>query len=177
MPKYKRIMILGGAGAGKTVISDQLSVGLNIPVFHLDYSYWQPDWQRPDEEEWVKEVEELSKTDEWIMDGTYYSSLDSRLQRADLVIYLDINKWTRCFGILKRYLNNQKGHSLPLGCKNQLDKEFLHWAFVYKKVYGQKVLDKIKENNTYDFVKFKSRRKAQKFVKNLIKRNGEIENV
>ena len=174
MPKYKRIMILGGAGAGKTFISDLLSQGLNIPVYHLDYSYWQPNWVRPDEEKWVKEVAELSKTDEWVMDGTYCSSLDSRLQRADLVIYLDINRWTRCFSIFKRYLNDNEHQNLPLGCKPRLDKQFLHWAFVYKKNYGTKVLKKVKEYDTYKFVKFKSRKKAQKFVEDIINRNGEM---
>lgn len=136
--KYKRIMIIGGGGAGKTTLANELAKLFNIDVYHLDKLYWLPNWQRPDKETWFKKMEELLKLDSWIIDGTYESTLTKRLEKADLVIYLKINKYVRIRNILKRIKKSKhtSRDDLALGCTEKLNLSFLKWAFQYDKKYA-----------------------------------------
>ena len=90
--KYKRIIVLGSTGSGKTVLSNSISKRTGIPVVHLDKEYWLPNWGRPTQDEWIEKLSTLVNNEEWIMDGNYIESLDERLKQADLVIVLDIEK-------------------------------------------------------------------------------------
>lgn len=39
-----KICVIGGAGFGKTVLTDNLSRVLNIPVYHLDALEFESNW-------------------------------------------------------------------------------------------------------------------------------------
>ncbi|MDL2203738.1 hypothetical protein QQF51_13830 [Brucella intermedia] len=40
----KRIMIIGGAGSGKSSLARALGDITGLPVVHIDTLYWQPGW-------------------------------------------------------------------------------------------------------------------------------------
>ncbi len=88
--KYKKIVVLGAGGSGKTTLAKKLAKKSGIKVYHLDKEYWLPNWQKPDYKQWESKIENLTKQDNWIMDGNYIDTLDIRLSNADLVIMLDI---------------------------------------------------------------------------------------
>ena len=87
----KRVMVIGCGGASKSTFSKQLHSITNLEVFHLDKYYWQPDWVESQTEEWNEQVVEISKKENWIIDGNYGSSMDIRIARADTIIYLDFS--------------------------------------------------------------------------------------
>ena len=57
--KYKRIIVLGSTGSGKTVLSNSISQRTGIPVVHLDKEYWLPNWGRPTQDEWINKLSTL----------------------------------------------------------------------------------------------------------------------
>lgn len=95
-----RIFITGNAGAGKTTLAKDLAAQLSVPAFHLDQIVWQPHWQKAPEHERAEALEQITQTENWIIEGV---SEVVRLQ-ADLTIFLDVPRFICLLRCLKRNL-------------------------------------------------------------------------
>ena len=51
---YKKIMIIGNNGSGKSYFAKELSKITNMPLFHLDLEFWKPNWEHISENEWIE---------------------------------------------------------------------------------------------------------------------------
>ncbi len=170
--KYKRIIILGSGGSGKTTLARFIGKKLNIPVYHLDKEYWLPNWERPDEKEWEERVKTLIKEPSWIMDGNYIDTLDIRLNEADLVIMLDIKKSLCVASVIYR---NIKGHFVKRtdigdGCKDSFDKhffDFISWVKAFKTSYYSKLINLCIEYPNIDIKLFTTRKGARQFIERI----------
>lgn len=173
MNKYKRILIIGSAGSGKTVLSNKLSKELNIEVTHLDKLYWLPNWKKQSDEYCLEITKELTNKEEWILDGNYIQTLDERLSKADLVIFLKINRFECIRSLFRRKKLTVKKKivrdDLADGCADKLDFCFLKWVFSFNKKYAPRLLEKI-NNYPHICVKtFSKREDAEKFILELSK--------
>ncbi len=88
----KKIMLIGSGGSGKSTLARQLGNILNIQVYHLDAIFWKPNWEGVSKEEQISIQTDLVKKDEWLIDGNYGGTLDIRMDAADTIIFLDINR-------------------------------------------------------------------------------------
>lgn len=100
-----KITIIGGSGTGKTTLATNLSLDLKLPVYHLDAFNYYPNWQERNKGERDKLILEKIKEDKWVIDGTYTSTLEERLNMSDLVIYLDYSTFAQIKGVLSRYFS------------------------------------------------------------------------
>lgn len=91
----ERILVLGSSGSGKSRFSKRLCAIMNREPVHLDALFWQPGWTPSEQGVWRRQVTSLVEKSNWIMEGTYESTLDVRLPRAQAVIYLDSSRY-RC---------------------------------------------------------------------------------
>jgi adenylate kinase family enzyme len=41
----RRVLVVGGPGAGKSTFARRLGEKLALPVIHLDFHYWRSGWQ------------------------------------------------------------------------------------------------------------------------------------
>ena len=103
---YKRISIIGGPGSGKTTLANILSKELELPAIHLDAINYEPNWVQVDKEKRDRIILEKTEQDNWIIDGNYKATLEKRLNRADLVIWLDYSTFTHLKGVFKRFMNS-----------------------------------------------------------------------
>ena len=117
-----RIAVIGISASGKTILSQHLSKKLNLPVFHMDSLYWQPNWQEVPESVWRAKEVNIIRQDQWIVEGYISKTSLDRLMQADAIIYKDINGLSACVNGLKRWLKhrNMPRNELP-NCPEPFD--------------------------------------------------------
>ncbi len=143
--QYKRIAIIGCCGAGKSTLAKILGEKLNLPVIHLDAYYWQPGRQETKQNEWLARQQELIKSDRWIIDGNYGSTMDIRLARANTIIWLDFNRYVCLRRVLKRYLQ-YAGNPRPdmaQGCPERFNWEFLEYVWNFPQIHRLRILERL----------------------------------
>jgi len=131
----KRILIMGNPGAGKSTLAIKLGELLGLPVIHLDKEYWQAGWVETERDLWRQKVRKMAATEEWIMDGTYRSTVDIRLPLADTVIYLDFPTHICLWRIFKRVFKgyNKSRPDMAEGCPEKVDFEFIKWTLNFRR--------------------------------------------
>ena len=80
---YKKILVLGNGGAGKSTFAADMGRRFSLPVVHLDKLWWLPGWVNRSTEEFDSLLfSELAKP-AWVMDGNYHRTLRARLAAAE----------------------------------------------------------------------------------------------
>ncbi len=90
MFSYKRIIVIGCPGAGKSTFSRKLHDATKIDLFHLDAIYWTSDCTHITREELIEKQKEIFKNDSFIIDGNFKSTLELRIKEADVVFLFDL---------------------------------------------------------------------------------------
>ncbi len=165
---YKRILIVGCPGAGKSSLSLEVAKKLNFPVVHLDKLYWLPDWVKRDREEFYGLMEvELLKT-EWIIEGNFKSSFSHRLKYADFCIFLDY-KVSVCEDGVRKRVEKYAGMSRPdmaEGCIEKEDPEFIEFVKNFRKTIRPKMIRALKNSKCAKII-FKNRKQAEKWLSKI----------
>ena len=138
--------MLGSSGSGKSTMARRLGDLLGLEVIHLDSYYWKPDWVPTPPDEWKHILKGLLARDRWVMDGNYPQSLEQRIDRADTVVFLDLNRYICLWRCLRRFARH-RGHNRPElapGCYEKIDGEFLRWIWRYPLDIKPQILDTLR---------------------------------
>lgn len=168
-----RILVLGASGAGKSTLARQLGGLLGLPVIHLDQHYHGPGWQEPPREVWDARVAELVGRDRWIIDGNYARSLELRLARADVAIWLDFPRRIYLARALKRVLTH-RGEVRPdaaPGCEERFDWAFFKWIWRWPRE-SRPAVERALAASTVPVVRLASPRELAKLLASLQTREG-----
>ena len=166
---YRRVLLLGCGGSGKSTLSRQLVQKTGLPLIHLDKEYWHPGWVKTPREEWRGRVAEMVKGDRWIIDGNFSNSLDIRLPRCDCVLLLDYSRMTCVLGVIRRVVSGL-GRTRPdmgEGCPEKADLSFLKWVWNFRKKELPGILEKINEFPDKTVIVFKDRKQARNWLEAL----------
>jgi adenylate kinase family enzyme len=93
----QRVVIIGNSGSGKSHLARKLSQGAQAEVIHLDQIFWLPggfNEKRP-REVIEREIEGKTMARAWIVEGVFGELAARFLDRAELLIWLDI-PWETC---------------------------------------------------------------------------------
>jgi adenylate kinase family enzyme len=81
---------MGTSGNGKTTVSRRLAAQLGVQYVELDAIYHQPGWTQLPLDEFRARVDEVTRGDGWVVDGSYRNFVaDIVLGRAQTVVWLD----------------------------------------------------------------------------------------
>ena len=129
-----KICIVGHSGSGKSTLAKNLASHYNIPVLHMDAYQFLPGWIEREKKEFKNIMADfLNQNDNWVIDGNYRRITPERFQLADMIIYLDFNRFFCLKSVISRYKKN-KGkarNDMAEGCAEKLDFEFIKWV-LYK---------------------------------------------
>ncbi|MFF2158535.1 DNA topology modulation protein FlaR [Paenibacillus chitinolyticus] len=109
----KRIHIIGSVGSGKTTLARRLSSEMGLPFYELDNVVWNRtssgDVRKMDEERDAC-LTEIVDADSWITEGAHCSGwVGPCLERAELIILLDTEYFTRLRRIISRFVRQKTG--------------------------------------------------------------------
>lgn len=98
-----KIVIIGNAGGGKSVLSAKLSKAFDIPLFKLDKLQWNPGWVPTPVEQFNKLHDEILLKPKWIIDGfATMESIEKRCIAATTIIFIDLPVLIHLWWTLKR---------------------------------------------------------------------------
>ena len=166
----KRVMVIGGSGAGKSTFARKLSAVTSLPVVHLDQLNWEPNWIQTAPDKAAARGRHAVAQDEWIIEGNYSITFAERIARADTIIFLDYPARTRVWRVLVRMLKyrGQTRPDLAKDCPERIDLTFLPWVWGYSKRGGRRRALKILDNykNRKQTMRLASNRDVEGFLRN-----------
>ena len=159
-----RISIIGGSGTGKTTLSESLGKELKLPVYHIDGIHHLKNWKIRNKEERDNIILDLIKKDKWIIDGTYRSTLQARLEKSELIIYLDYSTFAQIKGIMGRFIKNhgKEKPEIP-GCEERMTLKFFMFVVKWRKEKRKFIIDTLEEINKSKVLIFKKRKELNKW--------------
>jgi len=165
--RARRILVLGSSGAGKSVLSRELSRLLGLDTIHLDAHFWQSGFKPSDQAEWRIRVKDLVAGDAWVMDGTYESTLDVRLAAAELVIYVEESRARCLLRAAKRMTWLRRPQAdFPLG--HRFDPGLFRYIWQFSDATHPRVFDIIRrQRREADVVTLSGRRQSDAFLRAL----------
>lgn len=133
-----KIHIIGGPGSGKTFLADNLSKQLGIPHYDLDDLQWDNiannygTKRKPQERD--KLLNQILQSENWIIEGVYYSWCRQCFEAADKIYVLNVPRYIYRYRIIRRFIRRKLG--LEKGKKESLKSlvDLLRWADKYQKV-------------------------------------------
>lgn len=159
-----RISIIGGSGTGKTTLATNLGTELNLPIYHIDGIHHLKNWEKRDKQERDQIVLEKIRENKWVIDGTYRTTLKKRLEKSDLVIYLDYSTFAQLKGVLGRYIKNhgKEKKEIP-GCKEKMSLEFFLWVLHWRKNKRADIIQVINEIDNKKVIVFRKRKELNRW--------------
>ena len=140
----RRILVVGCSGAGKSTLSRQLSERLGLPYIAMDREFfWLPGWELRDRQEIRRMIGEAVAAESWIIDGNSPGTLDLRLPRTDLVIWLRLPRLLCLRRVLARRIRHA-GKSRPDmadGCPEKIDLDFLRYIWNFERKESPEIAD------------------------------------
>lgn len=157
----QKIIILGCAGSGKSTLSEKLRDATGLPLFHLDSIWWKPDRTHISREEFGQTLDEILRTDKWIIDGDYSRTYETRFQSCDTVIFLDYSVDVCMNGIKERV--GKVRADMPW-VEQKLDPELVKLVENYAKDNRPVILSLLEKYPDVNRFIFKSRLEASEWM-------------
>lgn len=162
---YRRVLILGCGGAGKSTFARAMGERFSLPVVHLDKIWWLPGWVTRSEEEFDALLRAELEKPCWVIDGNYERTAPLRLQSCDAAVFLDIPE-EECVRSVFARAEAYRGKSRPdmtEGCEEEVHGDFLDWIKNFNENKRGKMLRLLEESRKPYFV-FSSREAAYAWI-------------
>lgn len=159
----KKIIVIGSPGAGKSVFSRKLQALTGLPLYHLDNIWHKPDKTTLSKEEFDAWLSDITKAEQWILDGHYSRTLAMRFQACDTVFLLDYPVEICLDGVNKRIGKSRV--DMPW-IETQMGEEFRQWIMEFPTKALPKAYALIeKYSDTKKIFVLKSREETEKFLR------------
>jgi adenylate kinase family enzyme len=89
-----RILIIGNAGGGKSVLARKVAAKRGLPYREIDAITWKPGWEAFSQAEYEAAHAKLIAEENWVIDGLGWTeTLPERFARATEIILIDMPIW------------------------------------------------------------------------------------
>ncbi|MBN1305212.1 MAG: hypothetical protein JXA13_12320 [Anaerolineales bacterium] len=112
---YRRIVVVGTTGAGKSTLAGQLADRLNLALVELDALNWQPNWTNTPTEELLVKVDQATRGEAWVAAGNYECSRSITWTRAQAICWLDFPFCTILWRLVSRTVKRVQTRELLWG--------------------------------------------------------------
>lgn len=120
----KKAIVIGCPGAGKSTFSKKLSEISGLPLYHLDMIWHKKDKTNVSREEFDIALKNIMSKQEWIIDGNYARTIETRIKECDTIFFLDIPTEV-CLENVKKRIGKPR-NDMPW-TEEEFDDEFRSW--------------------------------------------------
>jgi adenylate kinase family enzyme len=123
---FKRTLIMGNAGCGKTWLASRLGTTLGLPVVHLDDMHWEPGHNGIARDKALRDadVRAAARADTWIMEGVYGQLVNMVLSRVTALIWIDLPEGECTENIRQRGMQGEES--------DEQFQDLLNWVAEYR---------------------------------------------
>lgn len=161
----QKIIVLGCPGSGKSTLSAKLRDATGLPLFHLDSIWWKADKSHISREEFDQKLDEILRTDKWIIDGDYSRTYEMRFKFCDTVIFLDYGI-DECMSGIKERIGKVRA-DMPW-TEQELDSELVKLVENYPEANRPVILSLLEKYPDVNRVVFKSRLEASEWMNRFV---------
>lgn len=164
-----KVIIIGCPGSGKTTFAEKLHKCTEIPLYYLDAIWHKPDKTHISREEFDERIADIFAESQWIIDGNYKRTIETRLKECDTVFLFDLPTEVCLQGATERIGKGR--YDLPW-IETELDPEFKQFIEEFSEKtlpYIYELIDKYKTEK--QIIIFKSREEADMFISKIININ------
>ncbi len=161
----RKVIVIGSSGAGKSTFARKLRDKTELPLYYLDMLWHKPDRTTVTREEFDAKLEKLLKQDQWILDGNFQRTLETRLMACDTVFLLDYPLEVCLVSVENRI--GQKRDDMPW-IETEFDPEFRQWIVNFQQKQLPQIYELLQKYlRQKDIVIFKSRQEADDYLDGL----------
>ena len=158
----KRTIVIGCPGAGKSTFARRLRDKTGLPLYYLDLLWHKPDRTTVSREEFDLQLGKLLEQDEWILDGNFQRTLESRLKACDTVFLLDYPLEV-CLSSVENRIG-QVREDMPW-VETEFDPEFRQWIVDFQQKQLPQIYELLeKHRDNRNIVIFRSREEADQYL-------------
>jgi adenylate kinase family enzyme len=95
-------VVYGVTGSGKSTLAARIGERLGLPYVSVDDLTWEPGWIAVADEVQRARMTAVCAGDAWVLDSAYSIWKDVALQRAELIVGLDLPRWRSLGRLLRR---------------------------------------------------------------------------
>ena len=158
-----RVIIIGCPGSGKTTFAEKLNKATGLPLFYLDAIWHKPDKTHIPREEFDERIKEIFCLSQWIIDGNYSRTIETRLKECDTAFLFDLPVELCIQGATERIGKGR--YDLPW-LETELDPEFETFIREFPETTLPQIYDLIeKYREEKEIVIFKSREASDDYIR------------
>ncbi|MGN1165149.1 MAG: adenylate kinase [Lachnospiraceae bacterium] len=162
-----KVIVIGCPGAGKSTFARKLRDVTGLPLYYLDMLWHKPDQTNISREEFDIRLNEIVKSDRWIIDGNYLRTLEMRLNECDTVFFMDYPLKICLEGAASRI--GKKREDLPW-IETEFDEEFRQWITDFSKDQLPQIYELLeKYQDGRNIIIFKSREEADDYIEKVLR--------
>ena len=125
--------------------------------------YWKEDKTKVPREIFLRKLNEVLDKDCWIIDGTYESTMELRIEKCDTIFFLDYPVEVCIEGIMSRR-GKERSYMPWVETSDEIDEEFLNWVENYNVESRPKVMELIDKYEGKEIIVFQYREEAKEYL-------------
>lgn len=165
-----RVLVAGTSGSGKTTLAARVSAALAVPHTEIDALYHGPGWTPRDSFE--ADVRRFAAQPAWVTEWQYSQVRQMLVERADLLVWLDVSRATVMRQVVLRTLRRRllrealwNGNIEPPLRTLFTDREHIvRWAWSTHHKAPGRVAALLRERPRLPVVRLRSRREARRWL-------------